>query len=173
MSLDGGGWTLVWKNSFMDNLPLSDNMRHYSGYYKPCTSITDGGWCNFPKKADKFNPKEQMIIAYHNTHVVYAYKGLFNRNIDYDWSGRILLDFKKIVDKCTRGNSVQTAPAVDVISGITFDKKTPYNYYSGNCDVLWGSLTSPSECRWHNCHLPSSISGSYRRVQMTMGIFVR
>ena len=21
-------------------------------------------------------------------------------------------------------------------------------------------LTSPSECHWHNCHLPSSISGS-------------
>ena len=87
MSLDGGGWTLVWKNSFMDNLPLSDNMRYYSGYYKPCTSITDHGWCNIPKKADKFSPTEQMIVTYHNTKVVYAYKGLFNRNIDYDWSG--------------------------------------------------------------------------------------
>ena len=102
MSLDGGGWTLVWKNSFMDNLPLSDNMRYYSGYYKPCTGISDRGWCNIPKKADKFSPKEQMIVAYHKTHVVYAYKGLFNRNIDYDWSGGILLDFKKIVDKCTQ-----------------------------------------------------------------------
>ena len=66
----------------MDNLPLSDNMRHYSGYYKPCTSITDRGWCNIPKKADTFFPKEQMIVAYHNLHVVYAYnKRLFNRNI--------------------------------------------------------------------------------------------
>ena len=172
MSLDSGGWTLVWKNSFMDNLPLSDNMRHYSGYYKPCTSITDGGWCNIPKKADKFNPKEQMIVAYHNTHVVYAYKGLFNRNIDYDWSGGILLDFMKIVDKCATNNGVQPAPAVDVIPGIAFDKLSPYNYYS-NHDTLWGSLTSPSDCRWHNCALPSSISGSHRNVQMTMGIFVR
>ena len=43
-----------------------------------------------------------MIVAYHNTHVVYAYKGLFNRNIDYDWSGGILLDFEKIMDKCTQ-----------------------------------------------------------------------
>ena len=59
----------------------------------------------FPK-ADKFNPKEQMIVAYHNTHVVYAYKGLFNRNIDYDWSGGILLDFKKIADKCTNKNGI-------------------------------------------------------------------
>ena len=162
----------MWKNSFMDNLPLSDNMRYYSGYYKPCTSITDRGWCNIPKKADKFSPTEQMIVTYHNSHVVYAYKGLFNRNIDYDWSGGILLDFKKIVDKCTINNGVQPAPAVYVIPGITFDKQSPYNY-SANCDTLSGSLTILGECRWHDCNLPSSISGSYRSVQMTMAIFVR
>ena len=115
----------MWKNSFMDNLPLSDNMRYYSGYYKPCTSITNRGWCNVPKKADKFSPKEQMIVAYHNTHVVYAYKGLFNRNIDYDWTGGILLDFKKIVDKCGRYRGTHPAPAVTFIPGITFDKLTP------------------------------------------------
>ena len=51
----------MWKNSFMDNLPLSDNMRYYSGYYKPCAGISDRGWCNIPKKADKFSPKVQMI----------------------------------------------------------------------------------------------------------------
>ena len=162
----------MWKNSFMDNLPLSDNMRHYSGYYKPCTSVTDQGWCNVPKKADKFSPKEQMIVAYHNTHVVYAYKGLFNRNIDYDWTGGILLDFKKIVDKCTRGNGIQPAPSTDHIPGITFDKLSPYKY-PGNCDTLAESLTSPRECRWHNCHLPSSISGTKYSVQMTLAIFVR
>ena len=117
----------MWKNSFMDNLPLSDNMRYYSRYYKPCTSITDHGWCNIPKKADKFSPTEQMIVAYHNSHVVYAYKGLFNRNIDYDWTGGILLDYKKIVDKCTRFNGVQPAPYIK-IPGIAFDKVTPYGY---------------------------------------------
>ena len=163
MSLDGGGWTLVWKNSFMDNLPISDNMRYYSGYYNACTSITDGGWCNIPKKADKFNPKEQMIVAYHNTHVVYAYKGLFNRNIDYDWSGGILLDFKKIVDRCTRASGVQPAPAVDRIPGITFDKMSPYNYYF-NCDTLTGTLTNPCECCWYDCQLPSSIFLDQRTV---------
>ena len=162
----------MWKNSFMENLPLSDNMRYYSGYYKPCTSISDRGWCNIPKKANKFSPKEQMIVAYHNTHVVYAYKGLFNRNIDYDWSGGILLDFKKIVDKCTYKNGIQPAPAADYIHGITFDKTSPYNYYS-NCDTLYGSLTGPGECRWHDCILPSSISSSQHSVQMTMAIFVR
>ena len=164
----------MWKNSFMDNLPLSDNMRHYSGYYKACTSISDRGWCNIPKKSDKFNLKEQIIVAYHNTHVVYAYKGLFNRNIDYDWSGGILLNFKKIMDKCDqlKLNGIQPAPAVDQIPGITFDKQTPYQYYR-NCDTLYGPLTSPGDCRWHDCFLPSSISGIKRSVQMTMAIFVR
>ena len=161
----------MWKNSFMDNLPLSDNMRYYSGYYKPCTSITDRGWCNIPKKSDKFSPTEQMIVAYYNLHVVYAYKGLFNRNIDYDWSGGILLDFKKIVDKCTQGIGIQPAPYVN-IPGIIFDKWTPYNYYD-NCDTLAGSLTNPTEYRWNDCHIPSSISGTKEFVQMTMAIFVR
>ena len=143
-----------------------------------CTSITDCGWCNIPKKADKFNPKEQMIVAYHIsdiTHVVYAYKGLFNRNIDYDWSGGILLDFRKIVDKCTAQNGIQPAPAAttpNFVPGITFDKITPYKYYT-NCDTIWGPLNSPSECRWHDCHLPSSISEKKEFVQMTMAIFVR
>ena len=54
-----------------------------------------------PKKAGKFSPTEYMIVAYHITNVVYAYKELFNRNINHDWSGGILLNFKKIVDKCT------------------------------------------------------------------------
>ena len=160
----------MWKNSFLDNLPLSNNMRYYSEYYKACTSISDRGWCNIPKKTDKFSPKEQMIVAYHNTHVVYAYKGLFNRNIDYDWSGGILLDFQKIVDKCDQYNGIQPAPAT--IYGIAFDKKTPYRYYN-NCDTVYGSLTSPGECRWDDCHLPSSISGTKEYVQMTMAIFVR
>ena len=162
----------MWKNSFLDNLPLSDNMRYYSGYYKPCTSITDQGWCNVPKKADKFSLKEQMIVAYHNRHVVYAYKGLFNRNIDYDWSGGILLDFKKIVDKCAQFNGIQPAPGAYRIPGIIFEKRTPYTY-NDNCDTLWGSLNRPGECRWWDCNLPPSISRNKRSAQMTMAIFVR
>ena len=162
----------MWKNSFMDNLPLSDNMRYYSGHYKPCTSVTDRGWCNIPKKTDKFSPTEQMIVAYHNSHVVYAYKGLFNRNIDYDWTGGILLDFKKILDKCKYFNGIQPAPTVSRIPGITFDKRTPYLYFN-NCDTLNGQFNNPTECRWWDCHLPSSISGTEYSVQMTMAIFVR
>ena len=171
MNLDGGGWTLVWKNSFMDNLPLSDNMRYYSGYYKHCISPVNGGWCNIPDKAN-FSPTEQMIVAYHDTDLVYAYKGIFNRNIDYDWSGGILLNFIMIVDECTASTGVQPAPAADSVPGITFDKRTPYDYY-GNHNTLAGSLTSPIERRWWDCHLPSSISETQRGVQMTMTIFVR
>ena len=115
---------------------------------------------------------EQISVAYHNLKVVYAYKGLFNRNIDYDWSGGILLDFKKIIDKCIHNNGVQPDPSANLIPGITFDKRTPYNYYS-SCHTLEGSLTSPSDCRWHNCHLSSSISGTKYNVQITMAIFVR
>ena len=125
MSLYGRGWTLVWKNSFMDNLPLSDNMKYYSEYYKPCTSITDYGWCNIPKKTSRFRPTEQMIVAYHNEHVVYAYKGLFNWNIDNDWSGGVLVNYVKIVDRCQRSNGVQPAPFSGSIPGIAFDKYLP------------------------------------------------
>ena len=76
-----------------------------------------------------------MIVAYHKGTVVYAYKGLLNRNIDYNWSGAILLDFVKIVDKCTSSNNgVQPEPANQYIIGLTFDKHSPYNY-KGNCDT--------------------------------------
>ena len=73
----------------MEDLPLNDNMTFFSDYYKPCIQHATG-WCNVPNKA-RFNLTEQMIVAYHNKKVVYAYKGLFNRNIDHDWTGGILI----------------------------------------------------------------------------------
>ena len=102
--MHGGGWTLVWQHSYLEDLPLTTNMAYFSKYYKSCSAAAFG-WCNIPNKA-RFNPTEQMIVAYHKGTVVYAYKGLFNRNIDYDWTGGILLDFKKIVDRCTAKNGV-------------------------------------------------------------------
>ena len=92
---------------------------------------------------------------------------------DYDWSGGILLDFKKIVDKCKERNGVQPAPTFVSIPGIAFNKATPYNYHAGTSITLCGSLTNPSDCRWNDCQLPSSISASQTYVQMTMTIFVR
>ena len=168
--LDGGGWTLVWQHSYMEDLPLNLSMRYFSEDYTPCVTRASG-WCNIPNKA-RFNPTEQMIVAYHKGTVVYAYKGLFNRNIDYNWSGAILLDFKKIVDKCTDRNGVQPAPESNLVIGLSFDKYTPYNYMT-NCDTYYGTFTSPGDCRWANCQLPSSISSSKRGVQMTVATYVR
>ena len=168
--LDGGGWTLVWQHSYMEDLPLNLSMRYFSEDYTPYVTRASG-WCNIPNKA-RFNPTEQMIIAYHKGTVVYAYKGLFNRNIDYNWSGAILLDFEKIVDKCTHSNGVQPAPENNVPIGITTDKHSPYNH-KANCDTYKGTFTSPGDCRWENCKLPSSVSSSDRHVQMTVAIYVR
>ena len=168
--LDGGGWTLVWQHSYMEDLPLNVSMRYFSEDYTPCVTRASG-WCNIPNKA-RFNPTEQMIVAYHEGTVVYAYKGLFNRNIDYNWSGAILLDFEKIVDRCISNNGIQPAPRSNLTVGLTFDKHSPYNY-KANCDTYKGTFTSPRDCRWENCVLPSSISSKYHFVQMTVAIYVR
>ena len=154
----------------MEDLPLKLSMRYFSEHYTPCVTRASG-WCNIPNKA-RFNPTKQMIVAYHKGTVVYAYKGLFNRNIDYNWSGAILLDFVKIVDNCIFGNGVQPAPENNVAIGLKFDKASPYNYTS-HCDTYRGSFTSPNDCRWENCYLPSSISSRLLNVQMTVAIYVR
>ena len=82
------------------------------------------------------------------------------------------LYFKKIVDKYTQANGVQPAPENACAIGLTFDKYSPYNYRA-NCDTYSGSFTSPADCRWENCKLPSSISSSKQHVQMTIAIYVR
>ena len=171
--LDDGGWTLVWQHSYMEDLPLNLSMRYFSEDYTPCVTRASG-WCNIPNKA-RFNPTEQMIVAYHKGTVVYAYKGLFNRNIDHNWSGAILLDFVKVIDKCARSGSigVQPAPENNIAIGLTFDKWSPYDYKGRNCDTCRGTFASPTDCRWENCDLPSSISSSNRHVQMTLAIYIR
>ena len=63
-----------------------------------------------------------MIVANLNKQVIYAYKGVFNRNIDYDWSGGYLMAHTQVIDKChssyqgTRPNPVKSLP------GIAFSK---------------------------------------------------
>ena len=117
-----------------------------------------------------------MIVAYHKGTIVYAYKGYFNRNIDHNWTGAILLDAKKVIDKCRHFNGVSPAPSVHVsgIFGLTFDKSSPTNYYY-NCDTYerGTTLTKQTECRWHDCLLPSDISSMARKTNMTMALFVR
>ena len=169
-SLDGGGWTLVWQHSFMEDLPLTTNMRFFSDYYKPCTQHATS-WCNIPNKA-RFSPTEQMIVAYNNKQVVYAYKGMFNRNIDHDWTGAILMVRKKIIDLCRNNNDVHPNPVNVWVPGMAFNKRTAYNYFGGD-GTIKGRITNPIDRRWHYCDLPSSISSSHINVQMTVAIYVR
>jgi len=118
-------------------------MTFFSDHYRPCT-IRASGWCNIPNKA-RFSATEQLIVAYHKGAVVYAYKGLFNRNIDFNWSGAILLDPVQIVDRCTRRVGTQPAPENTIAIGLTFDKETPYNY-KVNCDIYGGTFAGPNDC---------------------------
>ena len=171
-TLDGGGWTLVWQHSYMEDFPLSTNMTFFSNYYKACTQHATS-WCNVPNKA-RFYPTEQMIVAYHNKKVVYAYKGVFNRNIDYDWSGGILMAHTKILDQCMSNNKAHPNPVNGHVLGITFNKKDAFDYRASNTDgTIKGTLTNPIDRRWHNCDLPSSISNKTTGVQMTLAIYVK
>ena len=176
MSTDGGGWTLVWQHTYMKFNPLNSKMFYYSNSYRPCVKdASHEDWCNVPNKA-LFNPTEQMVVAYHKGTVVYAYKGFFNRNIDYHWTGAVLLDAKRVIDKCAGIHGVPPAPSVHLsgILGLTFDKSSPTNYYK-NCDTYEreSTLTRQTECRWHDCGLPSTISSKSTQTNMTMAIFVR
>ena len=96
-----------------------------------------------------------------------------NYNIDHDWTGGVLVDFKKIIDKCTtRGSpNVQPVPSIPhrdrKLLGLAFDKVSPYNYF-GNCDTIIGTFDSPRDCRWADCTYPTRY-----HVQQTMAIYVR
>ena len=138
--LDGGGWILVWQHSYMEDLPLKLSMRYFSEDYTPCVTRASG-WCNIPNKA-RFNPTEQMIVAYHKEVVVYAYKGLFNWKIDHNRNGAILVGHKKIVDECTNGNGTQPAPENQIAIGLTFDKHSPHDHQK-NCDTYNKGLQVP------------------------------
>ena len=175
MSICGGGWSLVWKHSFLEVLPLTQQMYYFSDTFRSCQDLT-AGWCNVDRKG-RFNAEEMMIAAYHNNQLVYAYRGRYNRNIDHEWSGGILLNPKVCVDHCKHNVGVPPAPsdhaAGDIqLLGIAFDKRTPSNYRT-NCDTIAGRLDNPGECHWHDCNLPSSISSNERRTQMTLAIYVR
>ena len=175
MSLDGGGWTLVWKHSYMEVGPLSEDMKYFSNHNRPCTNI-ETGWCNVPYKA-RLNPTEMMIVAYRNKGARWAYKGWFNYNIDYNWRGGILVEPKKILDQCTWTDwtsgiapAPSAAPTSDRrILGIAFDKRSPTNFFL-NSDTIYNTFTTPRDCRWGDCE---SSSSSLRQTQMTIAIYVR
>ena len=166
----------MWKHTYMKYNPLHQNMFYFSNYYRACDK--DGSyedWCNVPNKA-QFYPTEQMIVAYHKGTIVYAYKGYFNSNIDQRWAGAILIQPTKVIDRCIRNDGTPPAPSIHTtgIFGLNFDKLTPCDYHI-NCDTYHqgSTLTSQNDCRWYDCHLPSSISSRKYNTDMTMAIFVR
>ena len=170
--LDGGGWTIVWKHSYMEVTLRNSSMFWYSDFYKPCLDLNGGsdGWCNIPRK-NRFNPTEMLIAAYHNGVMVYAYKGGFNRNIDYHWTGSTLMDPTMIVDHCTRSQSQGVPPYPQkesaAITGLVLAKWPGHSA----TDTIDGDGTDDD--RWAHCQLPSSISSTANNVQMTVAIFVR
>ena len=155
---------MVWKHSYMQVGSLTEDMKYFSDYYKPCADL-EAGWCNVPNKI-RFKPTEMMIVAYHNKVVVYAYKGIYNGGLDVNWSGGVLISPVKIVDRCTRNNGKQPDPYISGnLGGLAFDKHSP-GVYTINYDTYSGSLTRPNDGRFGDCVL-------YRLSQMTMAIFVR
>ena len=113
-----------------------------------------------------------MIVAYHKGTIVYAYKGIFNYNIDHDWTGGIINNFTKIIDDCTRSGSpnVQPAPFAgrdDKLLGLAFDKRSPCDP-KVNCDTISGTFENLVDCRWHDCTYPNRYN-----VQQTVAIYVR
>ena len=174
MSMDGGGWTLVWKHSYMEVGPLTEDMKYFSNHNRPCSNI-ETGWCNVPYKA-RLNPTEMMIVGYRNKGARFAYKGWFNYNIDHNWRGGILVEPKKILDQCTYtswSQGKEPAPSAHEgdrrLLGIAYDKRSPTNYHT-NCVTISGQFLSPKDCRWADC---DSWSSSYVTTQMTMAIYVR
>ena len=150
----------------MEDLPLTTNMTFFSDYYKPCTQHANS-WCNIPNKA-RFNPTEQMIVAYHNKEVIYAYKGVFNPCIDNDWTGGVLIAYTKITDQCSAHNGHGPQPVKSSIPGIAFSKRNTHNYY-GTGGTIRGTITNPTDNRWQYCRTYSTTS----REQMTLAIYVR
>ena len=155
----------------MEVTPRNSSMFWYSDFYKPCLDLNGGsdGWCNIPRKI-RFNPQEMIIAAYHNGVMVYAYKGGFNRNIDYHWTGTTLFDpIIMIADWCTNNRGVSPYPQRehDDITGLALAKYSHSSSYTDTIDYL-----NSDNC-WEQCQIPSSISSSSYRVQMTVAIFVR
>ena len=169
-TLDKGGWTLVWQHSYMEDLPLTTNMTFFSDYYKPSTQHATS-WCNIPNKA-RFNPTEQMIVAYRDKEVIYAYKGIFNRNIDHDWSGGFLMAPTRIIDICKYTQGYRLNP-VKSFSGIAFNRRSSACTSYGTGGTISGSLTNPTNDRWKYCFGYSSYYGRYipTSYQMTLAIY--
>ena len=171
--LDGGGWYLVWKHSYLQvavyDLPLAAT---FSTVNKPCRDLSDG-WCNVPDK-QLYAATEQMIASYHKGTVIYAYKSPLNPDLGKTALGvNLMPGWSKVVDKCTTNEGVRPAASWhrgrETVYGLAFDKTTPDDT-NENCDTVSRGY---SECRWYDCRIPESISVRPTGTQMTIAIFVR
>ena len=99
MDLNGGGWTMVWKHSYLEVLPLTTAMYYFSQHHRECSDM-EAGWCNIPNKGH-LQPTHMMIAGFHNKNVVWAYKGWFNWNIDHGWMGGVPVEPVQVVDTCS------------------------------------------------------------------------
>ncbi len=61
MDLDGGGWTMVWKHSYMEVLTLTTAMYYFSQHYRECSDM-EAGWCNIPNKGH-LQPTHMMSVV--------------------------------------------------------------------------------------------------------------
>ena len=160
---------MVWKHSY-SQVPRSqlDRMRSHSKHMKPCLNM-DAGWCNVANKQPP-GYSEQMIAAYHNSILVYAYKAALNPNLGKTQHGPYLSTTNSIVDRCTGNRGIR--PSITYSSGPFdyFDKHSPENFRE-NCDTMYGGYNK--DCRWENCGLPPSISSRPSHVQMTVVIYIR
>eukprot|EP00042_Codosiga_hollandica_P037572 m.297961 g.297961 ORF g.297961 m.297961 type:complete len:231 (-) comp55171_c0_seq16:89-781(-) len=167
MSLDGGGWTLTWKHSYYQVGTPTQTMTTFSKTNQSCSDLSQT-WCNTPAKL-QFAPTQQMIVAYHEGSIIYAYKGSINSLIDSSWQGSILLSPTRLVDKCLASIGAPPEPECGdphAICGLTFDKTNP-GVYTGNCDTDRYFNNGP-DCRWENCSPAFAV-----HTQMTLALFVR
>merc|ERR1712146_733122 len=187
MTMDGGGWTLVWQFAYGGSwLPFgstsaADTERYstYSSERRSCSKIENNNWCNFPEKASDVNAlgaTEQTLGASNMGSIVYMWKGKFRDDLGISWSGSKVEwcdgvnTATKIIDQCRSDRSNippepvhQGSEGTNIPDGLTFDKYSSCKYHS-NCDTTW---TDYDDCRWANCdNNPSN-------KQMAMLIFVR
>ena len=169
-SIDGGGWAMVWKHSYwqVDKSRLTD-MSTFSSFSQPCLNMKDG-WCNVVDKQPS-GYTEQMIAAYHDGILVFAYKAALSPALGKTIRGPYLSMTNMVVDRCKQKNGIR--PSVTIQPGVSFDEFDKYSPddFGANCDTVNGGYKH--DCRWENCRLPSSISPSGYHVQMTVVIYIR
>ena len=153
-------------------------MSSYSRFHEPCLNLSDG-WCNV---ADKQPPgyTEQMIAAYHNQQLIYAYKAALNPNLGKTVMGPYLNTTNKIVDTCRfnvgiRPSIYRPPRHAQLLWGYLgldldrFDKATPERIYEQSDTIhFWRK-----DNRWENCLLRYPFSMKQRHTQMTVAIYIR